>query len=140
MADSPDIPGKPGFLRRHATAIWLTYWVFLAGLLHWPKLPRVPIQISKEGWVAHFTTFAILSGLCVYARTTRDRLTRTFVMQWTVILLLFGAISETVQPLSNRQRDLADFIANATGILAIMGYVYAKYADGPQPDLDPIGP
>ncbi|GJM24538.1 MAG: hypothetical protein DHS20C16_09530 [Phycisphaerae bacterium] len=125
------MPTNPSFFRRYATAIWLTYWVCLTGLLHWPKLPRLPIQISKRGLVAHFTTFAILAGLCVFARIASGGLTRKFVLQWTVIFLLFGALSETLQPLSNRHRDLADFIANASGILAMMGYAYAKYARSP---------
>ena len=140
MADASEMPKILSFIRGHATAIWLIYWTVLAGLLHWPKLPRPPIQLSKEGWVAHFTTFSLLSALCLYARIAHSQLTRSFVIRWTLIFMAFGAVSETLQPLTNRHRDLRDFVANASGILAVMGYAYFRLTVRSGTELEPSAP
>lgn len=117
---------KSSVFHRHATFIWVVYWIVLTCLLHWPKLALPPIAIKRSDIVAHFTTFAILTGLCVFARRVRNRFSRRDVLSWAGILLAFSGISELLQPLSHRSCDPLDFAANAAGIVVVMLIVLKK--------------
>jgi VanZ family protein len=111
-------------LRPYATALtaaWLMYWFFLCGLTHAPKLPRVPITISKEGLVAHFTAYFILAAACVIARIARiGQAGLAWMATWTAVFAAYAALDEITQPLTNRDASPWDFCADAIGVITCM--------------------
>lgn len=126
MTDSPDVGHQPLLIRWHRliVAAWAVYWVTLTGLLLSPKVPRPPIVISKKGLVVHFTTFAILAYLGALARRSAgETCTRAWALRWWAIFAAFGALTEILQPLSGRHRDIEDFVADALGAGVVLAVV-----------------
>jgi VanZ family protein len=74
-------------------------------------LPAPPLAIDGGDKVYHFIAFA---GLMLPVATLRPK-----ALVWMIpAALLFGASIEVLQPFVNRSRDLADFFADAAGVLA----------------------
>ncbi|MGJ8588264.1 MAG: VanZ family protein [Yoonia sp.] len=74
-------------------------------------LPTPPLATDGGDKVYHFIAFA---GLMLPVASLRP-----MALIWMIpAALLFGAGIEILQPFVNRSRDLADFLADAAGVLA----------------------
>jgi VanZ family protein len=115
-------------LRPHArllTGCWVAYWIGLTVLLHAPKLPKSPIEISKRSLVAHFLTFSLLAaGRIVTQRVRGGPITDLWIARWVGVFAAYATASELLQPLSVRHSDIYDWLANAGGI--VVGSLVAR--------------
>ena len=111
-------------LRPYATLLtagWIVYWVILCGLTHWPKLPRMPIEISKEGLVAHFTAYSILTAGCLISRIARTGQTSAAWMgKWIAIFAGYAIVEEFTQALTGRHPSALDFSADISAVVTVM--------------------
>jgi len=121
-------------LCRHArliTVAWVAYWVLLTGLLHSPRLPSSPIPLDARAMVAHFVAFALLTLGCVLsARARMGAPTYRWLGTWLVVFVVYAGLSELLQPLTNRDGDVWDWLANVAGVVVVMALARprARYA------------
>jgi len=100
---------------------WLAYWAILTYLLLAPKVPRAPITISPKGLVIHCFTFACLAyGRVVVRRAGGGRSTWRWALVWAVVLAAYGGLAELIQPLTGRDCDIEDFLADAVGVVVVL--------------------
>ena len=103
------------------TAGWIVYWIVLCGLTHWPKLPRMPIQISKEGLVMHFTAYSVLTIGCLLSRLARvGHFSAAWSAKWIGIFAAYAILEELTQSFTGRHPSILDFCADMVGVLVVM--------------------
>ncbi len=111
-------------LRRHARAIttaWIGYWAILVCLTHSPKLPRVPIHLTKRGTIAHYTAYFLLAAGCYLSRRARVGYTGLrWAVTWMSIFAVVAALDEILQPLTHRDADITDWLADVAGVITLM--------------------
>jgi VanZ family protein len=106
--------------------IWVvlaSYWAALFVATHVP-MEMVLLPGGVPDLIPHFITYALLAFLLAAAlQVTARRVNgRQFFAAW-VLLVVYGAIDETTQPLVGRQASLWDWLADAAG--AAVGLVAA---------------
>lgn len=128
---SPSTPDAacPWAARRTAVVIFVGYWLLLILLTHWPNpFPGVsePRHYDKLG---HFGLYCVLAALAANMALSGERLRRPtggLVMRLAIVfaaVVVFGMTDELTQPLTGRDCDpfdwLADSLGAACGVLLI---------------------
>ena len=107
--------------RRTAIVAFVGYWLLLLLLTHWPNpFPGVsePRQYDK---LAHFSLYCVLAALAGNAALAirQVRLTKAGVVARLAIVfaavVLFGLADELTQPLTGRDCDAFDWLADSLG-------------------------
>ena len=97
----------------------VAYWLLLAALTHAPRLPPTGPRIGDK--TAHLLAYGILAALLFLTLwVLRPR------MRWLPVLALciplaYGAVDELTQPLSGRDCEFADWVADAAGAAIAVG-------------------
>lgn len=103
--------------------LWLlcsAYWVALFTLTHLPRVPRT-IRGSLGDKAGHFLAYAVLAGLlylAMWASKSRRGRPGAFVI---AVTLAYAAMDELTQPFVGRSCEFLDWLADAAGVLAIVG-------------------
>lgn len=101
---------QPGTRKALAYGLTAVLASVIAALTLLP-LPAPPLAADGGDKIYHFIAFA---GLMLPVATLRPK-----ALVWTIpVALVFGAGIEILQPFVNRSQDLADFVADAAGVLA----------------------
>lgn len=122
--DTLNLPVKSS-AARWATRWLIGYWLLLVLLTHWPNpWPHVsePKYLDK---VVHFFIYGVLAGLGLNALLRRDETASVVVRSIGVLAAVtaFGLLDETTQPLTGRDFDWFDWLADSLGALtAIIAY------------------
>lgn len=104
------------FLRRAATVFCAVVWLAAATATHIPMESLSDVPVGDV--VLHFIGYLGLA--CVFLLTLRVygvRLSRRILLT-IPILLLYGVLDETTQPLVNRNASIHDWLADAAGVSA----------------------
>jgi len=97
-----------------------TYWVLLFVATHYPRV-SIPDEIPQSDKLAHFAAFGLLAFLYWrFARARRAPLGARFVWTSGAVLIAYAAIDEYLQQFFGRFTDVMDFVANTTGIVAVL--------------------
>jgi VanZ family protein len=107
------------WIRRLAKILCAVVWLAAATATHVP-LPALG-EVPAGDVVLHFTGFLGLA--CVFLLTLRLHgipLPRRIVLS-IPILLLYGVLDESTQPLVNRYCSLTDWLADAAGVFVAVG-------------------
>lgn len=122
-------------LFRGAISCLLLYWLLIGTITHLPatKLPHVEVSDKLEHFAA-FTLLGVLLNIVLHQITRRhaDWLT-------LLIVLIYGALDEFLQPLTGRTCDFTDWLADGTGaavgvvLCSLVRLVRAKLAGGTEP-------
>lgn len=103
----------------------------LFAIMHTPKPPGISIPIGHLDKVFHFCSYAVLAGLCViHARRSGTRLTRSWYLKWLVIVALFAAADEALQPYVGRSADYLDWAADMVGVVTAFAVIGSKSRTG----------
>ena len=117
-------PSLTDHLRPQSTRIlliWGGYWVILVLLTHLPKLPATLPPVRNIDKVAHCGAFAVLAaGAALFALSRGRPLNIDWALTWIAVFGVYGALDETLQPLSYRSCSLADWIADLIGATAVL--------------------
>lgn len=112
---------------RRAVRWLIGYWLLLVILTHWPSpWPNVhePKYFDK---VVHFSFYCVLASLALNALALRTE-TAPGAMRCAVVLaglVAFGLLDEATQPLTHRDFDWFDWLADSLGALTgIAAYNY----------------
>lgn len=77
--------------------------------------------MDRRSLVAHFIAYALLALLCVLVRLARrPDLTLHWKLKWTVLLAVYAAADELLQPYFRRHADPLDWLADVAGVLLVM--------------------
>ena len=101
------------------------YWVLLFAVTHYPRVP-LPQELPSSDKVAHFTAFALLALLWWAFVRARRPLGPRFVWISAGVLLVYAAFDEYVQQYFGRHTDIADFVANAAGIVTALAVLEVR--------------
>jgi VanZ family protein len=96
------------------------YWVALFTLTHLPRVPKA-ISSSLGDKAAHFLAYSVLAGvlyLAIWASKSRRGRPAALVI---AITFAYGALDELTQPFVGRSCDFVDWLADAAGVLVIVG-------------------
>lgn len=97
------------------------YWIFLFCVLHFPRL-NVPAAVPAPDKWLHFVAFGLLAFLLWrFAETFEPRLPAGFVGLAALGLMLYAALDEYSQQFVGRGTELGDFVADAAGIIVVLG-------------------
>ena len=109
------------------------YWVTLATLTHLPKLPHAASAALVYDKIVHAVAFGILAALAWWAwpPTEPGQAVRRAAM-WFVILAVYAAADELLQPLTGRSCELADWIADIVGIILGLGAAHVVRRRAPR--------
>jgi VanZ family protein len=96
-------------------AALVCYWLALFIVTHIP-IERLALHRGSADKFAHVGAFAVLSMLlaCTWRLSTGRLHLRQLVWVW-LIVVLYGAIEETTQPMVNRVASSFDWLADAVG-------------------------
>ena len=96
------------------------YWIALAAATHYPRV-QIPGELPSSDKILHFSAFAILAFLLWQVLASRARpLTAATVWIAAAILIPYAAIDEYTQQFVGRYTELADWVANAAGIICVL--------------------
>lgn len=114
--------------------VFVAYWIALFGVTHLPKLPHYPGPRYNDK-IVHAAAYALLAGLAVGAwRIGRGSAARSAVI-WFVVLAVYAAVDELLQPLVGRSCTLGDWLADTVGV-AVAVAVWLIRAGKPPPTID----
>jgi VanZ family protein len=103
------------WLRRISWTLTFAYWALICTLTHLPaeKIARVPHFWDKaEHGLAYFLLAALLGASFMFTFPERRA-----IPLWVLILGLgYGAVDEILQPLTGRDCELLDWVADACGV------------------------
>lgn len=95
------------------------YFVFLFCVNHLPGLKLLAVKGDDK--VAHFCAFGLLAFLAWrFAETFERPLRAGFVWLAAALLVAYAALDEWTQQYTLRGTDLADFVADALGVVATL--------------------
>jgi len=96
------------------------YWIFLFCATHFPRL-QISGPVPDIDKLLHAVCFGLLAFLLWrFTETFRPPAsTRTF---WMILLILagYGVLDEWLQGLVGRGTDLADWVADVSGVLVVL--------------------
>lgn len=96
-------------------------------IMHIPKPAGISLPIGQIDKVFHFGGYALLASLCaLYARRSSPVLTRGWYVKWILILALYAAADEGLQPFVNRTADVFDWVADVAGVLVAFAFLRPK--------------
>lgn len=95
------------------------YWIVLFIATHYPRV-RIPDQIPGGDKLVHFTAFGILALLRWRFELARRPISTRFVWLTAGVLIAYAAFDEYVQQFVGRFTDALDFLANTSGIVAVL--------------------
>ncbi len=127
------LPARPWWAHP-LTLLWLGCWAGLFVLTHIPvpKGVRVPTGGDKVIHLFAYFALATLGGRAAVSRGVR--VSGRWIILWTVVYAVFGAIDELTQGLSfvNRTTSFADWVADMVGLLlaAVLLWVYPNPTRG----------
>jgi VanZ family protein len=96
-------------------AVFVAYWITLFGVTHLPKLPHYPGPRYKDK-IAHAAAYALLAGLAVGAWRVGQGSAARSAAVWFVVLAVYAAVDELLQPLVGRSCTLGDWLADTAGV------------------------
>lgn len=115
----------PRTRRQLAASIALpVYWAVLFAATHYPRVP-MPQDIPHGDKLIHFGAFGMLAFLFWQFARARGPIGDRFVWLAGAILIPYAALDEWLQQFVGRFTDLRDFIANAAGIVVVLGALEA---------------
>ena len=103
------------WLRRISWTLTAAYWALICTLTHLPaeKIARVPHFWDKaEHGLAYFLLAALLGASFMFTFPER----RTIPLWVLVLGLTYGALDEILQPLTGRDCELLDWVADGCGV------------------------
>ena len=95
------------------------YWGALAFATHYPRV-RIPGEIPDSDKLVHFAAFGLLALLFWLFRTGVRPLTARDVWIAAAVLIAYATLDEYTQQFVGRYTDVADWIANLTGIITVL--------------------
>ena len=96
------------------------YWIALFAATHYPRV-RIPGEIPQSDKAVHFAAFGLLALLFwLFLAARRRPLSAASVWGAGAVLVAYAALDEGTQHLFGRYTDLADWVANAAGILCVL--------------------
>lgn len=92
------------------------YWIALFASTHYPTV-QLPDQVPSNDKIIHFTAFGVLAALVWLFLRARAR-GATAKTAWLAALALvpYATLDEYTQQFVGRDTDIADWIANISGI------------------------
>jgi VanZ family protein len=106
-------------VKRRLTLVALpAYWVALFLATHYPHV-RLPDEIPQSDKIVHVTAFGLLTLLFWAFMRARHPIGPRFVWISALGLVAYAALDEWLQQFVGRYTDLADFFANAAGIVTV---------------------
>lgn len=107
-------------MRRTLALIALpAYAVLLATATHYPRV-RIPGEIPQSDKLLHFTAFGLLALLWWRFYAALRPIGARFAWASGLGLVAYAGLDEYLQQFVGRFTDVADFAANAAGILAVL--------------------
>ena len=96
---------------------WLlvAYWLAIFSGTHYPQAPRIEIDNSDK--ILHFSGYFGLAFLLMAWRLTRRAPTFGAVAFVVAVIVTYGALDEITQPLTGRDCDLLDWVADVAGTI-----------------------
>lgn len=101
-------------LYRYTLAVLVCYWLTMFTLTHMPPGAIRSVQVSDK--IQHFAGYMILAVLLDITLFAKLHSSRAWIT--LIIVLLYGAFDEMLQPLTHRTADLADWFADGAGAAA----------------------
>ena len=101
-------------LYRYTLAVLVCYWLTMFTLTHLPPGAIRPVHVSDK--IQHFAGYIILAVLLDITLFAKLHSSRAWIT--LIIVLLYGAFDEMLQPLTHRTADLADWFADGAGAAA----------------------
>lgn len=139
---TPDPSANAGRTRLARLAL-VVYWPLLAAATHWPSLvlvetqpPRTsPYSMLQSDKPIHLVSFALLAALLVLARPIgRHRSPNANRLAAAAIALGYAVVDEVTQSFaSERTVSMADFLANAIGIVGVLLLALTPASADPRP-------
>ena len=99
----------------------LFYWAFLCVVTHipQPRLPGVPVSDKTS----HLIGYGVLASMLYVTLWIARPHNWSLVWQIPLILFVYGALDEITQPMFQRSGEVADWVADAAGVLiAVAGW------------------
>ncbi len=109
--------------RRHTTGrslrfwLWTGYWLVLVAATHVPIPPGTPTGFRHSDKLIHFAAYFILARLGASAMLARGRRSVVTLIGWCMVYLFYGAADEWLQQFTGREASLADWLADAAGVM-----------------------
>lgn len=112
--------------RRLWLIAWITYWVTLFVIMHIPIPEGVTLPPSIGDKSIHVVAYLILTVLGLMAVSPSNDVHvapaasrwRRVRLAWAFGFILYGALDEWLQQVVNRHASLADWVADAAGVVA----------------------
>ena len=106
-------------MNRAALIALPTYWVALFVATHYPRV-RIPGEVPHSDKLLHFTAFGLLALLYWRFMKARGR-----AVGWigAAILVAYAGLDEYLQQFFGRYTDAMDFLANAAGVVTVLGVI-----------------
>lgn len=95
------------------------YWVALFIATHLPGA-RIPGEIPQSDKVVHVTVFGLLAFLFWQFWQALRPIGARFAWASAIGLTAYAAFDEYLQQFVGRYTDIADFVANASGIVSVV--------------------
>jgi VanZ family protein len=100
-------------------AITLAFWAFIFLMTHIPQQRLPDIHVGDKS--AHLISYGVLASLMYVTMWRGGPGDWALVWKIPVFLLAYGAFDEQTQKLVNRSCELADWYADAVGVLVAVG-------------------
>ncbi|HVU86117.1 MAG TPA: VanZ family protein [Pirellulales bacterium] len=111
------------FKRRAATAALVLYWLTLLTATHWPyKVPPAQQPMLSSDKLLHFSAYAGLGFLLTFVAWTRNRPGKPLpILALLLVAVTAGFVDEITQPLTARDFEWMDWVADILGALSGVG-------------------
>jgi len=101
------------------TIAWVVFWCLIFTATHIPLSHISMARIGNGDKIIHFGMYFVLTLLGGRRlRLISGRVGVRVLLTWAVIYALYGIADERLQPLVSRTCSLADWLADAAGIVA----------------------
>ena len=116
MNDGRESPKDGWNWRAISGCLLAAYWLAMFAGTHVPRPPEL-LTIEHGDKYLHTSAYAGLAVLCGWYLATRGPLVAWHYGAIFVVLVLYGAADELLQIPVNRHADVADWLADAGGIM-----------------------
>ncbi|REK10876.1 MAG: VanZ family protein [Planctomycetota bacterium] len=103
--------------KRLSVAVLGVYWLVLATATHVPQI-EPPLGVQPSDKVEHVAAFGLLAVLLALAWSHFTAMTWRSYAAILAVIAVYGAVDEITQPLTRRNADVMDWLADVTGAIA----------------------
>lgn len=130
------------------TSCWLFVWATCFVLTHIPISPEAQVPLGQGDKVIHFAfyfTITLLGGHRLkHLRQRGGSASSASIWRWAIVYLCWAILDEWTQRFVGRTPSIADFLADATGVLVASFWVRrslhrAELSDPAHPTIDKNG-